>query len=1286
MALERSVVRPTAALDRRPPEAAAVPPVRANATAATTSLQQRLGAPAVHALAGAAARTPVTPPLTGVAAKVDVAISRSASQPTAPLDTAMRAATPAPAETAQAGKDATASVTDVATASGPPTSLATSGAAGTARVAAPDETESVAALAAGAGTTAAPAAASGAGAPTEAQRTAAAGKEGGPKGEAVEPSPRAAIAPAAVAVRQRAAKARSLPPASKPVGSAQAAAVVPTTEQKRGAARQTVNNLADARAEAVRRAEFKNKLKQAIDAATPKPKNESEAERVMKTGGAQASATLRGQLATERDAAAGPMKAAAETEVQPGALPAPPKTDLETVAVGPAPAPVSAAPVVPAPLPPERLDYSEDRAPTDRAMAENDVTKEQLQKGNDPAFGPTLEARQTAEQHEAQAEGKYRQQEAQVQGHALGDAHATLGKDLGSMHGERAGKLATVAVRQTATMAKNAAARQRITDTITGIKERTRSDVDSILKAMEEGAATRFEAGLKRAEDAYENTFEEEKGGVGTWLTTWGSDWEELIESSLAKARVEYLHQVDIAIDEVADFVEGKLAEAKLRVTAGKQEVETFVAGLDAGVQQFGTEALEAVSADFDTMTSDIEQRGDALVDKLAQQYKASYERMEAKEEALREANKSLWQRVYDATVGLIKKIIAFKDLLLGILAKAAGVIRDIISDPIGFLGNLIEGVMLGLKNFMSNISAHLKKGLMEWLFGALAGAGLQMPDAFDLKGIVSIVLQVLGLTYANFRARAVAIVGEPVVAALEKAAEVFKIVATEGVGGLWRLIKEKVEDLKSMVLDAIFDFIKERVIIAGVTWVIGLLNPASAFFKACKAIYDIVMFFVNRGSQILALVNAVIDSIAAIVKGSIGVAAGMVENALAKAIPVTIGFLASLLGLGDISGTIRKTIEKAQAPVNKAIDWVINGAVKVVKAAGKLVSGLMGGKDNDKKTDHEDDPEKAAKIEAALAAIHREEKAVADGDELSREHAQTVVKNVRRNHPVLKTLRVVPKADTWEYEYSASASRRETSALHRQFDREQVFLLIQDIARARFGRALESVEAQRAQTGESPLAIKPGDAPERLGAQIRTRTAPPAQGGTVELGVGSATVFAKQGRGVENVVIAGLGKYPEITEKLHRQGFNGPAIHGAVMSALRTGTGHPDILRLIALLFGAETSRLAIATVTGPLALGSLGGGASSGEVFGEGEKPGTYPEAADRAKSAAGRAEAIAAGEEFRPKTKIQGRGEEYLKRVVELVYAALKGEKIRDTDQLRARILQLLERFEKEAGVTK
>ena len=96
--------------------------------------------------------------------------------------------------------------------------------------------------------------------------------------------------------------------------------------------------------------------------------------------------------------------------------------------------------------------------------------------------------------------------------------------------------------------------------------------------------------------------------------------------------------------------------------------------------------------------------------------------------------------------------------------------IDKIISDPIGFLTNLVSGVKQGLKNFIANIGTHLQKGLMGWLFGTLAEAGIQMPESFDLKGILSLVLQVLGLTYTNIRKRAVGILGEKTVSMLEKA------------------------------------------------------------------------------------------------------------------------------------------------------------------------------------------------------------------------------------------------------------------------------------------------------------------------------------------------------------------------------------------------------------------------------------------------------------------------------------------------------------------------------------
>lgn len=792
----------------------------------------------------------------------------------------------------------------------------------------------------------------------------AAGKKG-PRKPATAASSRAAIAPAISNIRQRASRARRHPDPGVPVASAENAAIVPATEQNRHAARQTITNLDEAKANEIKRQEFKDKLKEAIEKATPKPKTESQADKVMKTGAADASKTMRQQLSTERDAAAGPMKSAATTEAKPSDQPKPPETRLQLEQVGPAPQAVSAAPVVPSPLPPEQLDYSSDRAPTDQMMAENSVTQEQLKKGNEPAFGPTMEARSTAEKHEASVATQYRQSEAKVQTQAQVKASTAIAQGLTAMHGTRNAQVGQVVGQQHTTKKKNEVERQRITDKITEIKNNTRTAVNTILNEMESGAAEIFETGLKNAEKVYEATFEEAKGGAWTWLTTWGSDWEELIENSLATARQAYLNQVDVAIDQVANFVSLKLIQAKKRVATGLSEVETFVQGLDKSVKKFGVDALKLVKADFEAMDSEIDQRRDGLIDKLAQQYKDSYERMSAMEEKLREANKSLWQRVYDATVGLIKKILAFKDMLLSILIGAVSLILDIISDPIGFLGNLVSGIMQGLQKFMSNIEAHLQKGLMDWLFGAISSTGLQLPDKFDLQGIVSIVLQILGLTYARFRARAVALVGEPVVAALEQAAEVFKIIVTEGISGLWRFIKEQVTDLKSLVLDAIFSFIKDRVIMAGITWIIGLLNPVSAFFKACKAIYDIVVFFINRGSQIMALVHAVIDSIKAIAKGAISTAIVLVEGALAKAIPVAIGFLASLLGLGDPSKPVRETIEKARSPINKAIDWVINLAVKAVKAAGKLIGGLIGRKD--KETDKETPESK--NIKAMVAA-----------------------------------------------------------------------------------------------------------------------------------------------------------------------------------------------------------------------------------------------------------------------------------------------------------------------------
>ena len=72
-------------------------------------------------------------------------------------------------------------------------------------------------------------------------------------------------------------------------------------------------------------------------------------------------------------------------------------------------------------------------------------------------------------------------------------------------------------------------------------------------------------------------------------------------------------------------------------------------------------------------------------------------------------------------------------------------------------------------------------------------------------------------------------------------------MLASQGVGGLWQMLMEKLGDIKEMILEQVKDFVITKIITAGITWLIGLLNPAAAFIKACKLIYDVVMFFVEQ-------------------------------------------------------------------------------------------------------------------------------------------------------------------------------------------------------------------------------------------------------------------------------------------------------------------------------------------------------------------------------------------------------------------------------------------------------
>ena len=291
------------------------------------------------------------------------------------------------------------------------------------------------------------------------------------------------------------------------------------------------------------------------------------------------------------------------------------------------------------------------------------------------------------------------------------------------------------------------------------------------------------------------------------------------------------------------------------------------------------------------------------MVDTLATKYVEARKGLDERIEELQAENKGL----VDKAIGAIKAVINTIRELAAMLherARPGGRCgrRHHQGTRSRFLGNLIAGVKGGILKFKDNILDHLRKGLMSWLFGALAEGGVELPDTFDLKGIIKLLASIFGLTWTQHpQPDRQADRREGDGRGREGRRDLPDASRTEGVGGLWQMLLEKLGDIKEMILEQVKDFVITKIITAGITWLIGLLNPAAAFIKACKLIYDVVMFFVNNASRIAKFVNTVIDSVADIVRGNVGGVVDKIEDVLGQMVPIIIGFLASVIGLGGI-------------------------------------------------------------------------------------------------------------------------------------------------------------------------------------------------------------------------------------------------------------------------------------------------------------------------------------------------------------------------------------------------
>ncbi|MDJ0535917.1 MAG: hypothetical protein QNJ70_26080 [Xenococcaceae cyanobacterium MO_207.B15] len=932
-------------------------------------------------------------------------------------------------------------------------------------------------------------------------------------------------------------------PAKTKANQAQAAAVAPPSEvESKGQANQ-MGEMEQAETPGFDKAAFKAKLMERI--AEMAPKNLEEADDFKNNNKLESvKGELSGKVKEEQEGSQKPLedksKEAPDTSgIEPKAV-----TPLPPTQPGAAPSSVGAEGAVPKSKGKGEVEapLQENSKQLDQQMAEADVTEEQLAKSNEPQFKAAITAKKEAQTDSQQAPQAYRQSEEAELSQAQAEAVTTSEEKLQGMHGDRAKLLTQVVGKQTEGKGKDEQSRAKVAGDIQQIYSETKTKVESILSGLDTKVETAFDTGAAKAKQLFEDYVDVRMSaykakrysgviGAGRWLKDKLLGMPSEVNKFYQEGKKLYLNKMDRVIDQVVNIVGDGLSQAKNEVANGRKRVQNYVNQLPANLKSIGQEAASDIQSEFDSLEESVDAKQDELIDKLAQKYQENVQALDARIEEMKAANQGLVDKAANFIKGVIETIKKLKEMLTKVLAKVAEVVGKIIKDPIGFLGNLVKGLKQGFDNFAGNIGKHLQAGLIGWLTGAMGGVGIQIPDdIFSLKGIFNLVMQILGLTWDYIRKKAVKLFGAPVVAAMEKGSEVFQALM-QGPDALWEYVKEQFGDLKETVIEAIKEMVITQVITAGIKWILGLLNPVGAFIKAAMAIYEIIMFFVNNAARIIDLINAIVDAVGAIARGAIGAAAKLVENALAKAIPIVIGFLASLLGISGLAKKVQAIVKKVRKRIDKAIDKMLMKAKKAIK---KLFKGKKGKAGKGKK-------EKEGKFTkqdrtAGLAAFAKEEKPFIKNGGINQKDAQKVANIVKNKHPVFKSISVIDGKDSWDYQYIFRTQVKDTTQTPKAENASDPEQILQDI-KAIINPYLKPIDSKKSIPGTKAKANKSQrEKIQPLGSEFGCFTCPSRPEGQ------PTQVWIADHMPPTELINAGLAKgpqslYPQSRENANRQG-----------------------------------------------------------------------------------------------------------------------------------------------------
>ena len=338
---------------------------------------------------------------------------------------------------------------------------------------------------------------------------------------------------------------------------------------------------------------------------------------------------------------------------------------------------------------------------------------------------------------------------------------------------------------------------------------------------------------------------------------------------------------------------------------------------------------------------------------------------------------------------------------------KTGAALKAILKDPGPFVKNLIAAAKQGFDSFRANFVEHLKNSLIEWLLGAVEG--VYLPKAMTLAEFGKFALSVFGISWAQIRGKivkALGIGGEAIMKTLEGTFDVIKALVTGGLPAAWEMIKEKLTNLKDMVIDAIVGFVKSAIIEKAIPKLLGMLVPGAGFIPLIVSIWDTIKVFIEKLATIAAVVKSYVNSIVDIAQGNIAGAVKRVEAAFQGMLTLAISFFAGFVGLGGIPSKVKEAVGKLREMVDHGLDTAIGWLVGKAKSFLKSLAQAGAPKD----------PE--ARVEAGLSAATSAAKAL--GNRLTMPLLQPALAGIQIRYG-LSLLEAFPRGGSWWARAAAS-------------------------------------------------------------------------------------------------------------------------------------------------------------------------------------------------------------------------------------------------------------------------